>query len=1626
MDKALVVGAGLIHAAVRDGEEIAHVEGELVVISGDRQLFRADFQALAGDAYVLADLCQVFIFVIDQGKGCADSHGGAVCGESAGSDRDSGLFHSADHQVAALDDGVVQDLGAALSVGFHHGYGACKAYAAAFAAHCPCQGLGCQKAGEPVVQILSENGVCRNAVLCAEAAGELHVGLVVIDAYRHAHGDHICVYQGIERGSNACAGGIGPVVCAVFGPGVDALGAVVAADLRIGLVGGDIDAHCRGDVHRVVGEAGHILRKASGVGQRVVYGAAACIGIVRQLLAQRAQHHGHQRAVAQCGGKLAVGRGGDAVELLHHLGVGAAGGGVIGGICQAHDRSDFFKVAVKGGAVGQGDGLCLVLVQRFRVNNDRTPYVSLPVKLCIHIGIGEIDGNGSTNRDSLAAGETGGGGVGLTALAGVQVKIRLLIDLFALIVCAEFSCCSDDVSAAQGQPCALIDCGSNSVIDDIQRHGSVNRDVLGAGAVGGKRLTNCGNIGVGEGLLSADGVLSCYGDRVDVVMDNGLCAERFGIDRSVLADNRLCLCVHIGHGKGRAYAYTLTDGHTADLVLDRQAVVGGGGGSGGIDLVGRLGIQLQNAGKLHLVLCAGGFQIGEDGLRVCVEHRQGKAACHAHVGGACAGDSGGADAIAHIFNLAGIAVLGGKLGNGSLQKQVQTDAGHHLLRFQLLTDGGDGVLVVQHSADKEVGVKKQVCHILKQTVCQSNCPGGDGAQRVALQVGEHDLKDHILNDAVLPALKLLQLRIGKLLFFAEIFDVFIKELLPLFFGEVVQQGVFVLLGIKKGVNKDLSAGFGIRKVAQKLGNDLVHAAAVFRFQDVRADNEIVGLDGLCAYIGLVLVFHIVDCRCRAHTHRAVAGGGVRVDHGVGILKAGDAHVACTLDGHAVRDAGKGLVGMDICRDGGCHLHAALHGLHAGELACLAGHTAGGGAAVFAGYCVQTACRIAQRCGVVFVDLLCRAVRVHGFAGGGGADVDLAADQLIEIRDACAGGRSGIGHGRGIRARGAGKDILAYTADGLCRHLHALGLYAALEFGHGGVVQNGERHCRANACPAAHCLCVGDELADGFGVCGDIELAGHFGHGVVELTHKGPGVHGADRQRHDRSHGDAAGGAGRGLNIEVCLIVCLGLQGAQQVCAEADAVFNLGDGVDVDHFHRDARAHARGVRGHLESGGHGDEDAAHIDAVSGALAGGVGNSGVSAAAGGNDFHVTAVNVIACLVAEHCAVIDIGHMHGDRAADAQLGHQPVGGMARLGNDLGACVERLGFDAQILCADSALADACLVAVHEHFDGDCRADGVFGRSLQAHIGAVLAEEGRRPVQGAVRAQRGNAAACGVDAERRGGADAFCHIHLGKVAVVNIGDAQSAHHLICAAFRRACGGGGVLVYIADAVGAGERIGNLTGNPTDTDQSGNEERPVYGGHLVQGGHVVEGDAQRHGAGSHVGEGVHHYIVHGCDDGVAVDDRPGGVEDKVARDEHAGLGVHVPHVGGLAGGVAGAVHDAGGQNLQRAARVDPGVVGDLRDGLKLHYGKSDGELEGAAHGVGHQVIYRVCADEDAALSPLASLTGRLAGDNARRLSDDHPAVPGGNCQRDGNGYAEKLVCGVDADIHIGAGMDAAAR
>ena len=193
----------------------------------------------------------------------------------------------------------------------------------------------------------------------------------MVDADCHAHGDHIGVDQGVQGSRNACSGSVGAVVCTVFSPGIHALGGKVAANQSLGLVGSDIDTHSRGNIHGIVGEIGQILSHIAGIGQSVIYGTVACSGIVRQLQTQRAEHHGHQGAVGSSGRGHGVGSGGDAVELLHNLGVGTAGGRRTGSVCKAHNRSDFFKVAVKACTVGQCQSLSLVLVQGLCINNNR-------------------------------------------------------------------------------------------------------------------------------------------------------------------------------------------------------------------------------------------------------------------------------------------------------------------------------------------------------------------------------------------------------------------------------------------------------------------------------------------------------------------------------------------------------------------------------------------------------------------------------------------------------------------------------------------------------------------------------------------------------------------------------------------------------------------------------------------------------------------------------------------------------------------------------------------------------------------------------------------------------------------------------------------------------------------------------------------------------------------------------------------------------------------------------------------------------------------------------------------------------------------------------------------------------
>ena len=198
--------------------------------------------------------------------------------------------------------------------------------------------------------------------------------------------------------------------------------------------------------------------------------------------------------------------------------------------------------------------------------------------------------------------------------------------------------------------------------------------------------------------------------------------------------------------------------------------------------------------------------------------------------------------------------------------------------------------------------------------------------------------------------------------------------------------------------------------------------------------------------------------------------------------------------------------MNIGRDGGRHLHAALEGLHTGHLTCQAGGTVGGHGAVFAGHAVYGARRIAQCCGVILVDVLRGAVLVHGRAWRCVSGIAGAANQIREVLDLDIGRSGGADHRRRSRALSAGVDILAYTADGLCRHAHALRLNTAVKLRNGGVVQNGKTHCSAYARPTAHCLRVGDELADSLGVCGDNHITGQFGHGAVEPAHDRLGVH----------------------------------------------------------------------------------------------------------------------------------------------------------------------------------------------------------------------------------------------------------------------------------------------------------------------------------------------------------------------------------------------------------------------------------------------------------------------------------------------------------------------------------------
>ena len=480
MNEALV--GVIIRAALRNIEKITEVEGEPVVVGSHRLFFRSDFQTPGIDNRFLADLCQVFILIIDKGKGGANAQDALTNVKAAGSDRDFGLLQSLDHHVAAENPGAFQNLGTGLAVGLHHGHGAGDAYALALAAQGPCQGLGCQKARESAVQVLPENGVGRHALSSGKLAGQLHVCLIVVDAYRHTQGDHTVVDKGEGGRIHGLAGSVGTVVRAVFGLGIHAPGGVFAADGSLGLVSSDIDTHSRGDIDAVLTELLNRLGRGAGSAQGVVGGGIVHGGSGGQVQAQHAHHHGHQGAAPNAVGHSTIPGCGNLIELPHHHAVDHTGRRVVGGIRNAESRSDLLKIPVQIGAVGQSEGIGLVLVQGFRVNKDTAFYVSLPVKVGTYIGSGEIDGNGASHRGSAAGGKAGGGGIGLPTLAGTQIEICLLGNGFPLLVCGDPRC-GDNISAAQGQNRALIDRGSDGVLYDIQRHGGIHRDILGGGAV---------------------------------------------------------------------------------------------------------------------------------------------------------------------------------------------------------------------------------------------------------------------------------------------------------------------------------------------------------------------------------------------------------------------------------------------------------------------------------------------------------------------------------------------------------------------------------------------------------------------------------------------------------------------------------------------------------------------------------------------------------------------------------------------------------------------------------------------------------------------------------------------------------------------------------------------------------------------------------------------------------------------------------------------------------------------------------------------------------------------------------------------------------------------------------------
>ena len=591
------------------GHEVGEAQHGLVIRPGDSQLLRGQLHVLRGDLHKVGDLRFDGILAGEHSHGEAHAHGGALGQADAARPNGELGFVGGGHGqlVARIDRGFrLGRLGAALGAADQHGHGPADGGGGIRPGHRSGQRLRAQLAPEGAVHVLGEVGLDGYVLLRGDAAVKLGPGGILIHAHGHAGGDGAALLLKGHGGRRAegveVAGVPGGDLNAALG-GLDGL-ALPQGHAGVCRVTGDGDTHRRRHLELGGGAFGGLSADglAGGVLEgvaRFVLGPVALGGILRGdiLAAQGVGGQGELVAGILAADGLfliqafvdlrrgliaAVGLVALVVGLLVQIGaVQQLVGGILGGLGSVgHLVEGPLHIRAQRG--GDGGGGVLVVVVRLHLRVVAHIHAVRGVQLRVNAGGGDVQrhrrAHGGTGASGIGAGE----GVGDGLLVGGDGQRTRVAGALAVLVEGALAVGLHDIGVQHAR--------GDVVVQYVERHGSVQREVLVAGVAG-----------------ALEGIRACRAGDLLLVVGGGLEGQRPGVHLIAPADGGTHGVIAIDHGEGRAQAHALAgvvsggDFLLAGLVEHGHGLDISLGHFEGVDGLVRIGAGLA-LGRVHLDL----------------------------------------------------------------------------------------------------------------------------------------------------------------------------------------------------------------------------------------------------------------------------------------------------------------------------------------------------------------------------------------------------------------------------------------------------------------------------------------------------------------------------------------------------------------------------------------------------------------------------------------------------------------------------------------------------------------------------------------------------------------------------------------------------------------------------------------------------------------------------------------------------------------------------------------------------------------------------------------------------------------------------------------------------------------